>query len=322
MPSKEFKQALDKASAEVLSGEERRGHLGPSSASERCARKVWYGFRWAYSEQHTGRMLRLFNRGHEEEHRVVRWLRATGAEVRDYRQRLMWNPDADSYLRVEWDAALDGPIVGMHLDVSRDPMHIKRAEGRGFGPRQWGFKDDGGHYAGSSDGVVSGLDQWFPQAVGWGLLEIKTHSEKSFKEIVQKGVLTSKPTHYNQCQQYMRRLELPWCVYIAVNKNNDDIYPELVQAKPEVGSFYEERAIKIIEARTPPPRITEDPSWFECRFCVFREICHYAETPQKNCRSCVFASAGNEGSWYCNKYRRGIPSWFIPKGCEHWEPIK
>jgi hypothetical protein len=253
----------------------------------------------------------------------------------------MYHDGSDSYVCIGWDAEDDAAWSECD-DVSDDPVHIKRATDRGEGPKQWGFSVDvdaepwpvfdkfgnpaytgKGHYAGSGDGCVIGLDEWFPEVagLGWGLFENKTHNEKSFTNLVKKGVLSAKPEHYAQMQQYMHFFGLKWALYIAVNKNNDDIHPEVIHYKPEVAEHYAERAMKILTQRTPPAKLTEDPSWFECRYCDFREICHYQKAMQKSCRSCIFALPVAGGEWECAKYRQIIPKNFIPQGCDDWEQI-
>lgn len=311
--------AIDKARRETV-GEKRRGHLGASSIGGRCLRQAWYGFRWAYEENHLGRVRRLFDRGHEEEFRFNRYLRAAGFEVLDYSERLCYSPtqaDAGSdylYRCVPWHE--DVPVH--YTDVSNDAAHIALAADAGKGPKQWGFKDHRGHFAGSSDGMIRGPG--LPE--GWGGLEEKTHSDKSFKSLVKGGVLTSKPVHYVQMQIYMHYFGLNWTLYIAVNKNDDELYAEIVHYKKEVALYHIDNAKKVVESRLPPMRITDDPSWFECKFCAFREICHYQTSPEKNCRSCTFAETADDGKWHCNKFNSILPDDFIPKGCAGWDPIK
>lgn len=303
---------IDKATRALLTEAKPRSHLGASQIGGRCARQAWYGFRWAYQENALGRTRRLWDRGHEEEHRLVRWLRASGAEVRDYAKRLVWNTDRDDYQVVDWD---DG-FPQYCEDVSTSPAHHKiAAEEYDIQARQWGFTDHEGHFAGSSDGKI----RW-PGVLpdGWGGIEFKTHNEKSFKHLEQKGVLTSKPVHWVQMQIYMHYLGLPWTLYLAVNKNDDALYAEVVVYKPEMAGQYIDLARGIILAKQAPKKLTEDPSWFECRYCTFREICHYDVEPEKNCRSCVYADPVGDGGWNCARYGMLIPEDFIPKGCGDW----
>lgn len=58
-----------------------RAHLGLSGAGAECLRSVWYQFRWATRARHTGRLLRLFERGDIEEARLVADLRRIGVTV-------------------------------------------------------------------------------------------------------------------------------------------------------------------------------------------------------------------------------------------------
>ena len=59
----------------------RRPHLGASLIGDPCERKLWLTFRWAAHEQHTGRLLRLFDTGAREESRIEEELKAIGCEV-------------------------------------------------------------------------------------------------------------------------------------------------------------------------------------------------------------------------------------------------
>lgn len=58
-----------------------RSHLGASQIGEVCDRQLYYNFRWATLEIHSDQQLRLFNRGHLEEGRLVALLRAIGVNV-------------------------------------------------------------------------------------------------------------------------------------------------------------------------------------------------------------------------------------------------
>lgn len=58
-----------------------REHLGASQIGKECARNLWYGFRWTRKGNFSGRMLRLFNRGHLEEARFIAMLLSIGVQV-------------------------------------------------------------------------------------------------------------------------------------------------------------------------------------------------------------------------------------------------
>lgn len=58
-----------------------RPYLGMSMLGHSCARYLWYTFRWCYTESHTPRKLRLFNRGHREEPAMIEQLQKIGIRI-------------------------------------------------------------------------------------------------------------------------------------------------------------------------------------------------------------------------------------------------
>lgn len=60
-----------------------RKHIGASVIGHNCKAYIWLHFRWAKWEVFSGRMLRLFDRGNEEENRVKRWFNAAGITILD-----------------------------------------------------------------------------------------------------------------------------------------------------------------------------------------------------------------------------------------------
>lgn len=61
----------------------RREHLGASMIGRSCSRHLWYAFRWVMPIRLPGRVLRLLERGDNEEDRVVAELKAIGVEVHE-----------------------------------------------------------------------------------------------------------------------------------------------------------------------------------------------------------------------------------------------
>ena len=59
-----------------------RPHMGASMLGSVCERKMWLSFRWAVQPKFSGRILRLFRRGHQEEPNIIKDLRAAGIVVR------------------------------------------------------------------------------------------------------------------------------------------------------------------------------------------------------------------------------------------------
>lgn len=334
--------AVDAASIELLA-EGRRTHIGPSSLNgDECERQIWYSYRWYTSEKNNGSLPRLRRRGHDEEHRVVKWLRAAGMEVRDYAERLLHHPESDSYVTYDWDVDWSGGEGHTLVDVSEEELHIKLATVRGEAPKQWGFKELDGHYAGSCDGRIKGVDLWIPEAEGWGLWECKTSNEKSFVELAGKkakwdfnlkcwgprefnplknGLFNSKREHWYQMQQYMRRQDLPWGLYTAVNKETDEIYYEFVRCQPEIGDRMFDLARDMVVRDKPPKRKYRSETNFKCRICEHPDKCFDDAAPDMNCRSCTFCSPHRDGNFECKLFKSLIPKNFLPKGCEQWREM-
>lgn len=297
----------------------RRRHLGASIIGRRCIRQIWYSWRWFHPVRHEGRLLRLFERGHLEEFRFMNWLQLAGFQVRPFSQMLLLNSFGEYILR-DWGQEVHDDE---EMEVSSDIGHVVRAARQGVEPKQWHFSAGGGHFGGSSDGQIIAPEELSDQLPGVGGVEFKTHSDKSFKKLKDAGVLSAKLEHYVQMQVYMKAFSLQWCLYMAINKNDDDLYLEVVHANPEVGDRYFDVALKILNATDAPARISEDKSWWECKFCDYREICHYGKQPDKSCRTCPFASAvdGGDAQWRCTRFMSDIPADFEKNGCDQWEPI-
>ncbi len=66
---------------ELIYNDGHRWHLGASLIGDECPRRLWFIYRWVKQEQFSGRMQRLFNRGHLEEIRFVEWLNGIGCRV-------------------------------------------------------------------------------------------------------------------------------------------------------------------------------------------------------------------------------------------------
>lgn len=176
----------------------------------------------------------------------------------------------------------------------------------------------GGFVSGSIDGIVIGLPE-APKTKH--ILEIKTHSKKSFDDLIKSGVKKSKPEHYDQMSLYMLGTGLDRALYFAVCKDDDRIYTERV---PLVKSYAEDlvrKAIDISLSRVEPRRVSEREDWFECRFCNFHGICHKGEKMQKNCRTCKHSEPKEDGTWHCNFNQDTIPKEFERQGCREWQSL-
>lgn len=264
-----------------------RSHLGASVLGQECARAIWYGFHWVTKKKFEGRMVRLFNRGHLEEARFIALLLMIGCEI--YQQ--------DEH--------------GKQFRIS------------------FSF----GHGGGSGDGVALKVPDLPVDTAA--LCEFKTHGEKSFIELAGKlddwrkhirgegpftgkGVKQAKFEHYVQMQTYMRKMGLAAALYVAVNKNTDDVYAEIVFLDTTLADQYLDRGDKIIWMDEPPKKINPSSGFFKCRWCDHRPVCHLDAKPDLNCRSCMNSEPveGEGGVWICKASGEPIPKEVQLKGCD------
>jgi hypothetical protein len=183
---------------------------------------------------------------------------------------------------------------------------------------QFRIVDHNEHFGGSLDALIFDAPD-FPNE--WILGEFKTHNNKSYNEVVKKGVKAAKFEHYVQMQIYMRKYGLRVGLYFAINKDNDDLDIQIVWLDEIVADQHIDRAGKIILAPLPPRRISEDPTWFRCNMCDFRAECHYGAPLAVNCRTCIFSEPIADGKWVCTKFQKDLPEGLQRTGCSSHTPI-
>lgn len=271
-----------------------RSHLGASMIGRECPRELWYNFHWARAPKFEGRMLRLFNRGHLEEPRLVAMLMMLGCEV--------WSHDAKG--------------------------------------EQFRITGVGGHFGSAIDGVVSGCPDIPDRPI---LGEFKTYNDKNFTKLAGKsddfrafleyllnpklpavkftgkGVKVAKFEHYVQMQIYMGYYKLSHAIYLAVNKNDDQLYAEIVEFDKPVFDLYWARAEKIILSSVIPARISESPGFWKCAYCDFKQICQLSGNVAMNCRTCAGSVATQDGDWHCVKWAVKLDKAAQMKGCQEYD---
>lgn len=251
-----YRKALGTAMAELEDAYQQttmnfRSHLGASLIGKRCKRNVWYSFRWAREIKHTGRMIRLFNRGHLEEARFIALLQQAGLQT--------------------WFKKPDGG--------------------------QFAFSNCDGYYGGSLDIVIKGVPNYEQEAF---LCECKTHSQNSFEKLFLNGVAEAKPEHLIQMNQYMGHYNLKKAMYFAVNKNNDEIYLEVVEFNPSLFQSEINVANTVVKAKRPPVKAFPSKAYYACKnTCDYKDICWNNELPDRNCRTCEHSELIGEGKWAC-----------------------
>jgi hypothetical protein len=245
-----------------------RSHMGASVIGGECGRAIWYGFHWTTKPHFSGRIIRLFNRGHLEEARFIAALLCINVQV--------FQQDANG--------------------------------------KQYRISDHGGHFGGSGDGVGIGIPDLAPDVAA--LLEFKTHNDTSFKALIKSGVRAAKFEHFVQMQVYMRKMGLVQAMYGAANKNDDHLHLEIVTLDPQLADQFIARAGTLIQHVAPPKKINESPGWFTCKWCDHRPVCHLKAPPERNCRTCRYSEARQDGNWWCENKDRQMKMIFGPApGC-------
>jgi hypothetical protein len=180
------------------------------------------------------------------------------------------------------------------------------------------------HSGGSLDGIACGFEE-APKK--WHVVEFKTHNEKSFAELKKVGVSEAKPYHYAQMQVYMYKMneafpgEFDRAMYIAVNKNTDEIYGERVRLDHMAAQALIGKAIAVVDSPRPAGRLSDDTKNQACLFCEYHGLCFGTEWKdtgegwsfvpfsldkiERNCRTCLHSTPCKEkrldgsGVWKC-----------------------
>jgi hypothetical protein len=177
---------------------------------------------------------------------------------------------------------------------------------------QWRVRDDTGHFGGSMDSVGVG----FPEAPQtWHLIEFKTHNLKSFASLKKDGLQKTKPRHWAQMQTYLHLAQIERGIYLAVCKDNDEIYQERLHADPEEGARLVAKAQRVIKSPTPLSRIAHSETWYACRFCDHHPVCWSGALTERHCRSCMHSTPVAEAQWHCAKHDKMLTLQEQKAGC-------
>jgi hypothetical protein len=165
--------------------------------------------------------------------------------------------------------------------------------------------DFGSHVSGSLDGIIESGVPGAPKARH--IFEAKTHSKKSFDDLVKQGVEKSKPVHSAQMQVYMHGTNIDRALYFAVCKDDDRIYTERLRYSRTEAERLIARGHRIALADRMPEPLSSNPSWYECKFCAGHDFCHGSKkTKEVNCRTCAHSTAEPDSTWTCARFDRSV----------------
>lgn len=318
----EILKSIDEYCVRTYDGGHRK-HLGASLIGDKCSRKLWYSFRWCFREKIDGRKYRLFNRGHREEARFIEWLAGIGAKI-DYEnyESFAYRHDTDSYHILKPGECNDCHFNFIKQDNPNFQKHVNRAKADGLNFPQFRISGVMGHFGGSLDGIVT-----LPERFGMQkpvLCEFKTKATGAgFNKLCNEGMAVAEHRHYCQTSVYGSdpAYNFENVLYMSICKNDDSMHVEIVEINKPLGDQMRNKAERIILSSTAPARLSDNPTFFECKWCGAFELCHKRAIPEKNCRSCGQSKPVENGQWFCGLYQNVIPESFVPTGCGEYFPI-
>lgn len=227
-----------------------RSYLGASRWGEECERRLGYEYFKAPQmpeRKFQGETYRIFDMGHDGEARMAEYMRYAGFALHTEKE----------------DGSQWGFAVAPHPEtgVARLSGHI-----------------DGGISAGPELSLpcwVSGAAADAP-VVYPCLWETKALGNRSFNDVLKKGIKKSKPVYYAQVQVYCSYLRLEnGCLFTCINRDTGEVYGEWIPFDPVAAQEASDKGVKIISVSDPRelPRMTNDPEHFKCKFCPFAETC-------------------------------------------------
>lgn len=139
---------------------------------------------------------------------------------------------------------------------------------------QFGFSIAGGRIRGHIDGaIVAGPDI----GVRWpALWEHKALGQKSWSDVVSRGVRAARPVYFAQVQLYMAYMDLPVALFTATNRDSLALYHEIVPFDAAEAQALSDKAVAVIratEAGELLPRIAAAPDFYLCRCCPYAHRC-------------------------------------------------
>lgn len=182
--------------------------------------------------------------------------------------------DADSLMKISDGHTTEEKINGWIKKIPGIELYTHDSSGN-----QYGFSDLDGKYKGHYDGIIRGIPQ-SPNT--WHIYEVKCVGEKYFKEL-KKAVDTYgekdaiknwREVYYGQAVTYMWYEKLTRHITIVATPGARELMTVRTEANAKYAKALREKARRIIETKEPPQKISNSETYFKCRMCGFRDICH------------------------------------------------
>jgi hypothetical protein len=237
--SANFERIIDRAMEARQQAEPPRNYLGASRVGDDCLRKLAYEF------HHTPK-----DEGREFTGRTLR----------------IFERGHDGEARMAARLRLAGFTI---VTEKKDGGQIGFATG-------WSDERQCFTFSGHLDGAITSAP-YESGLVCPALWENKVLGEKSFNDLVRKGVRASKPVYFAQMQLYMSYLELADnpALFTAENGNTGEIYAERVPFDRAAAQAASDKAVKVITSREPEelPRCANAATDFRCKWCDYQDRC-------------------------------------------------
>lgn len=271
--------ALDALHAQASSQDAPRRYLGASLIGQECSRRIWYAFRWVLPRVFPAASYRAIQDGHQGEAQMVAWL----TQLPDIR---LW---------------------------TRDPENEQN---------QIGFVACAGHFRGHLDGIIMGLYQAPKTPHVW---EHKVCNEKKWNTLVKliqqhgekAALLQWDPVYYAQAQVYMHHLDLTRHYLTVGTPGNRQLVSCRTEYRAKDAKEILQKAERIITSDRPPLKLSDDPTWWQCKWCDYYVLCHGQALPAVNCRTCAHSTARLDEAhpWTCELKQPVITG--DQAGCDH-----
>ena len=133
--------------------------------------------------------------------------------------------------------------------------------------KQFGFVD--GPVKGHCDGVIKDI----PESSKPHLLEIKSAKNSRFNDIKKNGIQSSNDQYWVQAQVYAHKLKLERILFIVMNKDTSELYKERFHVEHIIAEGAITRGKEIVAMKTEPKRADKSSTFYNCKWCNFREEC-------------------------------------------------
>ena len=176
----------------------------------------------------------------------------------------------------------------------------------------------GGHFAGSCDGFVKRVIDSDPDEVV--LFEAKSCNDKRFRELVKLGDYQGWSQAYQwQLHCYMGCFNLKKAMAVVMNKNNSEIYSEIIDFNPSIWEQAQEKAKRIISSDKPPSGLSSTDWRLKNETPQYRESYLGNRLPPsvncRNCHSCKPDMESDNAAWHCSRFNKDLALDEQKQGC-------